>query len=133
MNHKESQLQQACVKWFRLKYPKYAKLLFAVPNGGARSATTARILMGEGVLAGVSDLLLMVTTIDYIGMAIEMKVHPNKLTPKQKEWLDLVEEQGYEVFVCYDFDSFIEKIDDYMFSVMYPNIDIYLPKKNGTD
>lgn len=119
MNHRESQLQRACVQWFRLAYPKYAQLLFAVPNGGARSATTARILMGEGVLAGVSDLLLLVPNVTYHGLAIEMKIKPNKVTPKQKEWMNQLSDQKYDTIVCYDFDSFREHIDKYMFWAIY--------------
>ena len=34
MKSKEAQLQTTCVRWFRLQYPEYARLLFAVPNGG---------------------------------------------------------------------------------------------------
>lgn len=36
MRHREHELQVASVRWFRLQYPEYAPLLFAVPNGGAR-------------------------------------------------------------------------------------------------
>jgi|GEM_PF-4240260 len=32
MNNKESRLQQACITWLRLQYPKIYKLLFSVPN-----------------------------------------------------------------------------------------------------
>ena len=42
--HNESQLQKSCVMWFRLQYPRLRYLLFAVPNGGARSAVTGAIL-----------------------------------------------------------------------------------------
>lgn len=49
-----------CVSWFRLKYPAIGKLLFAVPNGGARSRTEAAIMKAEGVTAGVADLILLI-------------------------------------------------------------------------
>ena len=58
--HYESKLQQNCVKWFGMQYAKYDKLLFAIPNGGHRSKTEAGILIGEGVKAGVADLMLAV-------------------------------------------------------------------------
>ena len=38
MQNIESKIQQACVRWFRLQYPKYAGNLFSVPNGGYRNA-----------------------------------------------------------------------------------------------
>ena len=53
--HLESQLQRQCVAWFRLQYPKHARLLFAVPNGGGRSRIEAAIMKAEGVTAGVSE------------------------------------------------------------------------------
>lgn len=52
--HIESQIQQSCVKWFRLQFPEIGLLLFAVPNGGARNKREAGILKGEGVTAGGS-------------------------------------------------------------------------------
>lgn len=52
-------MQRMCVGWFRLQYPAVGKLLFAVPNGGARSRTEAAIMKAEGVTAGVTDLILL--------------------------------------------------------------------------
>lgn len=48
-------MQRMCVGWFRFQYPAVGKLLFAVPNGGARSRTEAAIMKAEGVTAGVTD------------------------------------------------------------------------------
>ena len=59
-NYNELKTQIACVKWFRYQFPKYIKLLIAVPNGGGRDAKKAKILMYEGVTPGVSDLLLLI-------------------------------------------------------------------------
>ena len=39
--HEESQIQRSCLRWFRLQYPQYALLCFAVPNGGARNKREA--------------------------------------------------------------------------------------------
>ena len=55
MRHIESQIQKDCVTWFRLQYPKIGRLLFAVPNGGARNGKGSRDMKGEGVTAGVAD------------------------------------------------------------------------------
>lgn len=48
MKHEESRIQQACIKWFRLQYPKLALNLFAVPNGGARKRIEGAIMKAEG-------------------------------------------------------------------------------------
>ena len=42
--HVESHMQRMCVHWFRLQYPTVGKLLFAVPNGGARLRSEAAIM-----------------------------------------------------------------------------------------
>lgn len=55
--HIESQIQIQMVKWFRLQYPRY--IIAAIPNGGQRSALEAKIMKGEGVLAGFSDLIII--------------------------------------------------------------------------
>lgn len=43
-SHEESRIQQACVRWFRMQYPRFARLLIAVPNGGGRSKIEAAII-----------------------------------------------------------------------------------------
>jgi hypothetical protein len=55
----EHNLQVDCVQWFSLQYPSLRGRLFAVPNGGHRSKTEAARLKAEGVVAGVSDLILL--------------------------------------------------------------------------
>ena len=73
MRHIESQIQQNCVTWFRLQYPKISRLLFAVPNGGARNAREAAIMKGEGVTAGVSALILLFPSGGFHSLCIEFK------------------------------------------------------------
>lgn len=100
MVYQESKIQQAAVKWFRYQYPKLRKLLFAVPNGGARDRVTGAILKAEGVVAGVSDLLLLVPRGGYHGLCIEMKTRTGRQSKSQKEWQQEVEAQGYRYVVC---------------------------------
>lgn len=128
MKHAESKLQQACVKWFRLQYPQYAKLLFAIPNGGARNEITGSLLKAEGVVAGVPDLMLAVSNLSidldipcnyyigkhYHGLFIEMKAEGGKVTPRQAEMHELLSWAGYEVAVCRSFDEFKETIENYL-------------------
>ena len=100
MVYQESKIQQAAVKWFRYQYPKLRKLLFAVPNGGARDRVTGAILKAEGVVAGVADLLLLVPSGPYHGLCIEMKTRTGRQSKSQKEWQQEVEAQGYRYVVC---------------------------------
>lgn len=113
-NNDESRIQQACVRWFRYQYPQYARLLFAVPNGGARSATTAAILKGEGVVSGVADLLLLVPNSEYHGLCIEMKTRTGRQSDSQKEWEKAVTAQGYKYILCRNVDAFIEDVRGFL-------------------
>lgn len=116
MRHIESRIQQACVKWFRLQYAGLATLLFAVPNGGARSKAEASIMKAEGVTAGVADLLLLFPNGDYHGLCIEMKTgeKSSKQSPLQIEWMQKVRDVGYKYIVCHSFDDFAQAITEYL-------------------
>lgn len=112
--HIESNLQKTCVKWFRYQFPRYRNLLFAVPNGGARSAVTGAILKAEGVLAGVADLLLLVPNKKYHGLCIEMKTAKGRQSQSQKDWEKAVTLQGYKYIVVRSADQFVKEIMEYL-------------------
>lgn len=114
MLHEESLIQQACVRWFRLQYPKLALNLFAVPNGGARKRTEAAIMKAEGVTAGVADLLLLFPAKHYHGLCIEMKTPKGKQQPSQKIWQRVAEDAGYKYVICRSLDDFIGQINSYL-------------------
>lgn len=125
-SRQESILQQYCVRMFRARYPQYAKLYFAVPNGGGRSRTEAAILKGEGVTAGVADTLLLVPNEQYHGLCIEFKciktyVEDGKFKkrntyqePEQKAWQKEVEKVGYRYAVVRTEDEFFELMEGYL-------------------
>lgn len=115
MNHPESHIQCACVRWFRLQYPEYARLLFAVPNGGVRNAVTGRVLKAEGVVAGVADLLLFVPSNGFHSLCIEMKTKDGRQSAAQKEWQQAVQQQGYKYIVVRSLQDFREQIRDYIY------------------
>lgn len=124
MNQEEHNLQVACVRWFRLQYPDLAPLLFAVPNGGARSKATAGKLKAEGVVPGVADLILLVpqwfTTWRgqqgclYAGLCIEMKTEKGRQSPEQGLWQLKVEQHGYKYAVVRSLDEFMNTINQYL-------------------
>lgn len=109
----ESWMQQQCVKWFRLAYPMYSKLLFAVPNGGFDKAVTRKRMVAEGLVSGVSDLILLVPNDQFHGLCIEMKMPSGKLSQHQIEWGVFAEEQGYKYVVCHSLVDFMLEIKKY--------------------
>jgi hypothetical protein len=113
MKHEESRLQSACVEWFRYQYPKH--VLFAIPNGGARSAVTGRILKREGVLPGVSDLFLMCPNAKGAhGLFIEMKTQAGKPTVAQLEFALQATLAGYQCVVARSLDEFMAVVNNYL-------------------
>ena len=113
-NRKEHKLQCVCVKWFRLRYRRYHNLFWATPNGGTRLTLEAITLKKEGVLPGVSDLSLMVPNKDYHGYFIELKVGKNTQSENQKNFEKAVRSMGYKYDVIRDFDTFKERVTNYM-------------------
>lgn len=114
--HLESQLQRKCVAWFRMQYPEHAKLLFAVPNGGARSRVEAAIMKAEGVTAGVSDLIFLEPRGGYGALCIEMKREDksSRQSASQKEWQKAVEKAGNLYAVARSFEIFQAVFNEYM-------------------
>lgn len=111
----EHRIQCACVRWFRLQYPQLNGRLFAVPNGGRRDVTTAAKLKAEGVIAGVSDLILLKSNHDYGALLIEMKTLKGRQRDSQNQWQNLVcADEEYKYVVCHSFDDFKREVDDYL-------------------
>lgn len=114
MRHLESKLQSSCVIWFRSQYPKLSKLLIAIPNGGNRNVIEAKIMKGEGVTPGVSDLLLLISKNGFGCLGIEMKSEKGKQTEIQKDWQNDFEKSGNKYTICKSLDEFILIINEYL-------------------
>lgn len=114
--HTESNLQRQCVTWFRLQYPSDALMLFAVPNGGGRSAIEASILKAEGVTSGVADLLLLEARGGWGCLCLEIKTKKkgSKQSPIQKAWQIAAERAGNRYEVVRTFEEFTSIVGDYM-------------------
>jgi hypothetical protein len=112
MKFKESELQRACLKYFKMQYPNI--LIFAIPNGGKRDIITASIMKREGVVRGIPDLFIAYPNGRHAGMFVELKVGNNKPTKHQKEIMKMLEKAGYYVTVCYTINEFIYKVNTYI-------------------
>lgn len=114
--HKESGLQRACVKWFRAQYPEHALMLFAIPNGGARSSTEGAIMKGEGVTAGVADLILLEARGGWGALCIEMKTRDSnsRQSDSQKRWQAAAEAAGNRYVVVRSEQAFRAVVVEYM-------------------
>lgn len=108
--HIEDDIQREIVKSFRFFYPQ--SIIFAVPNGGSRNAIEGANLKRSGVLAGVSDLIVIHNRKCYF---FEVKQLKGKQTDNQKEFEEKVNAQGFEYHVVYSVTDFLKiiKINDY--------------------
>lgn len=114
LKHEESDLQIACVRWFRLQYLQYARLLFAVPNGGNRNLREAARMKAEGITAGVADLILLMPRHEYGALCIELKTAKGRQSDSQKEWQEAAEKSGNRYVICRTLEEFINTITNYM-------------------
>jgi hypothetical protein len=99
------------IQWaYREKLP-----VFAIPNGGLRNKTVAMRLKLEGTRSGVPDLFLPIAVPPYHGLFIEMKrVNTGKLSPNQRKWKKILEDEGYKVIVAYGAEAAIKATKQYL-------------------
>lgn len=110
----ENQIQHSCVEWFRNQYPKLSWMLFAVPNGGLRDKKTASIMKYEGVISGVSDLILLIPKKGYASLCIEMKTPSGRQSENQKIWQSEAEKFRNKYVLCRSLDEFIKEVKNYL-------------------
>jgi hypothetical protein len=90
------------------------RLLFAIPNGGARAKATAALLKAEGVKRGVPDVLLPVARLGKHGLWLELKVRGGRVSPEQQAWHADLRAQGYQVEVCWSWLEAAQEIETYL-------------------
>lgn len=111
----EHRIQQACVRWFNIQYPHLRGRLFAVPNGGRRDVVTGAKLKAEGVVAGVADLILLVTNKAFGALLIEMKKPGGIQSAAQRQWQEIVTRGGeYKYVICRSLYDFMREIRDFL-------------------
>lgn len=111
----EHRIQVSCVRWFNLKYPHLRGRLFAVPNGGKRGKIAGSKFQAEGVVAGVSDLILLKSNSHYGALLIEMKTAKGRQGDTQRWWQETVTAQDeYKYVVCRSLDDFMREVDEYL-------------------
>lgn len=101
----EDQIQAALITWARSHDDERIRLLFHIPNGGARDGAVGGRMVALGAKAGVSDLFLPVPTGGMPGLWIEMKKPGGTVSLQQRRWLTAMQAQGYATAVCYSVEE----------------------------
>lgn len=115
LEHKE---QATLIEWWKLAHKQFNVpecCLFAIPNGGARSATTGAMLKAEGVRAGVPDLCLAVARQGFHALFIEMKkAKGGVVSASQEAMCAELRRQGYAVEICHGWQAAMTVITRYL-------------------
>lgn len=118
----ESEIQQACFRWFKLQFPKLAEegMLFHIANEGIRIGRMGGRAKREGIVKGVADICLAIPNHGYGALYIEMKrpkTFDHKATyqsPEQKAWQTACEKYGNKYVVCRSVEEFRAIITRYL-------------------
>ena len=114
---REDKHQVALFDWARAAmraHPELA-LLFAVPNGQARSPGVGRALKRGGVKAGVPDVCLPVARHGYGSLWIELK-RPGKHTVSEGQawWVEQLNEHGQRAVIAVGWDQARDQLLEYL-------------------
>ena len=108
---KEDHLQHAVMQYLKAQYS--GTLAIHVPNEGKRSPFVQYKFKYSGIMPGIPDVIVFKQTPSYAGLAIELKVKPNKPTKNQTEFLDQLSDSGWFATWVNSFEAAKEVIDQY--------------------
>jgi hypothetical protein len=94
MSEADDMIAVADMRNWHAQRDKRWKLLTHVPNGGLRHPKVGAQLRRQGANAGFPDWILPIKNSAYGGLAIEQKFGRGVLSPEQKEFRELLTENG---------------------------------------
>lgn len=100
-NPKEDVIQRAVAQHLDLR-AKQGVVWWHTPNGGYRNAVEAARFKGQGVKAGVPDVIIFFEGQLY---ALELKAASGKLSQAQKDMLSTLQANGARIAVAYSIDE----------------------------
>lgn len=112
--NEEHKLQCSEVSYMRATHPELERVFFAVPNGQKRTDRQTAWLHEEGMVNGVSDIILLLPNKFYPYLCIENKTPKGKQSPEQKLFQSAVESQGGKYVIVRSLDDFKELIEQYL-------------------
>ena len=102
--NKEDALQAKIVVWFKNNYQMHGKgLIFSCPNGGTRNIVEAKKLKETGLMAGVSDLIVL---LENKILFVELKIEKGIQSDAQRLFETRIINLGYEYHLIRDLETF---------------------------
>lgn len=118
MLESEDKIQAQCFTWLWNTYPKIRRLCFHIPNGGNRSAREGNKFTAMGVIPGIPDLSLAVSSmqgpIRYGCLFIEMKTPKGKPSEEQIRTHEALSAAGNRVVFCRSLIEFKEIVNNWL-------------------
>ncbi|AWU46076.1 VRR-NUC domain-containing protein [Blattabacterium punctulatus] len=109
---KEQLLHSSVCDYLDYEYPH---IFYFHPHNEARRTPYERFLIKVMRLRpGLPDILVPIPKKGRTGMALELKIKPNKLTENQIHIIDIFNSYNWKVNVCYDFEEAKIYIDQYL-------------------
>jgi VRR-NUC domain len=104
----EQKLQTECSKWLKkdLFNRGEPQLYYHVPNERKASMAQLSRLKAQGVLSGVSDVVLPLRSSGFSGVYCELKKAKGSPSPEQKQFLTGVANEGYLAIIVNDIETF---------------------------
>lgn len=105
------------IAWLREKHPQYAVMAFHVPNEGNIPVQYRQDLLRQGLLPGVSDIIIIKSSQIFPAGVFEMKrasVAKSKVSPEQRKFIQLAEMDGKMACLTYGAEAFKAAFLDYI-------------------
>lgn len=112
--NEEHRLQCAEVRYMRAKHPDLSHIWFCVPNGQKRTSLQTEWLKDEGLVPGVSDMILLKPNSLHGYLCIENKTPKGKQSPEQVLFQQAVEKNGGKYIIIRSLDEFMKAIEQYL-------------------
>lgn len=113
MKRLEQEEQIALLKWASL-YNDIAPFLIHIRNEGKRSLREGSIAKKMGLKKGVCDLFFARPSKNFHGFWIELKVGNNKLKKVQKEFMQRMKNENYQIGVFWSWTDAAKAISHYL-------------------
>ncbi len=112
--NEEHQLQCSEVRYMRAIHPDLNHVFFCVPNGQKRTSRQTAWLHDEGMVNGVSDMILLRPNSRHGYLCIENKTKKGKQSDEQVLFQEAVEKNGGKYIVIRSLDEFMKSIEQYL-------------------
>lgn len=112
--NEEHQLQCSEVRYMKAMHPELGHIFFCVPNGQKRNAMQATWLHDEGMVNGVSDMILLKPNSKHGYLCVENKTEKGKQSAEQVLFQDAVEKNGGKYVIIRSLDEFMKTIESYL-------------------